>query len=341
MWWAIISIILGILFGVICLGVIALLIDLKVTLLPWLLGKGLYPGADMPYEAEFGPRLFKYESLFIDTDDHVKIHAKFFPTSNEKGTQHVPSILYLYVNGESSGTLPPNYRTLTLYCNILVIDYRCYGLSDKQLPCSEAGLVLDAKAGLDHLYSRTDVDHTRIHVYGRSLGAAVAIGLLSQVKADDQLSPVKSLILENGFTSVNAVIKESVLSKAAYHDMVEHKIDVPRIPRWLIRSAATCLYPLVWLIRDVMIPSTWHSLERIKSLHSSHPDLKLLLLVGAEDTLIPPSHSTQLHDSCLLTDDNKRLVSFSKGNHNNTCHQPNYAETMRALVEAHLPVVNF
>lgn len=55
-----------------------------------------------------------------------------------------------------------------LNCNLLMVEYRGYGLS-KGSP-SEEGLCMDARAALDFLYSRQDVDHRQIIVFGRSLG---------------------------------------------------------------------------------------------------------------------------------------------------------------------------
>ena len=56
--------------------------------------------------------------------------------------------------------------------------YRGYGKSQQARP-DERGLKLDAEAGLRHLLQRTDVDASRIVVFGRSLGGAVAIHLVA------------------------------------------------------------------------------------------------------------------------------------------------------------------
>lgn len=56
----------------------------------------------------------------------------------------------------------------SLHCNILLVEYRGYGLSEGHP--SEEGLYLDAKASLDYLFTRNDVNHSEIVVFGRSLG---------------------------------------------------------------------------------------------------------------------------------------------------------------------------
>ena len=55
-----------------------------------------------------------------------------------------------------------------LECNILMVEYRGYGLS--QGSPSEEGLSMDAQSALDFLSSRADINHKEIIVFGRSLG---------------------------------------------------------------------------------------------------------------------------------------------------------------------------
>lgn len=55
-----------------------------------------------------------------------------------------------------------------LNINILMVEYRGYGLSEGTP--SEQGLYVDAQSALDYLMQRTDIDRTKIIVFGRSLG---------------------------------------------------------------------------------------------------------------------------------------------------------------------------
>lgn len=49
-----------------------------------------------------------------------------------------------------------------------MLEYRGYGLS--QGSPSEEGLYMDARAGIDYLSGRTDINTNEIIVFGRSLG---------------------------------------------------------------------------------------------------------------------------------------------------------------------------
>jgi len=55
-----------------------------------------------------------------------------------------------------------------LRCNIVMLEYRGYGLS-KGKP-TEKGLYLDVRAALDYIASRKDLNHRKIIIFGRSLG---------------------------------------------------------------------------------------------------------------------------------------------------------------------------
>ena len=76
---------------------------------------------------------------------------------------------------------------------VLLFDYRGYAGQDGTP--SEDGLAADARAALEHVRSRPDVDPQRIAYYGESLGAAVAIGLAFD-------SPPAALVLRSPFTSL-------------------------------------------------------------------------------------------------------------------------------------------
>lgn len=55
-----------------------------------------------------------------------------------------------------------------LRCNIVMLEYRGYGLS--QGSPSENGFYMDASAAMDFILTRNDLNLGRIVVFGRSLG---------------------------------------------------------------------------------------------------------------------------------------------------------------------------
>lgn len=85
----------------------------------------------------------------------------------------------------------------TLQCNLLMVEYRGYGLSTG-VPI-ERGLYNDARAAIDYLFTRHDLDLSQIVLFGRSLGGAVAIDVGSDPEYYQKLMCV---VLENTFTSI-------------------------------------------------------------------------------------------------------------------------------------------
>ncbi|HDH03189.1 MAG TPA: alpha/beta hydrolase [Actinobacteria bacterium] len=79
---------------------------------------------------------------------------------------------------------------------VLLVDYRGYG-GNPGRP-TEDGLLTDARAAVDYLATRSDVDADRLAYFGESLGAAVAIGLAEQ-------RPPAALVLRSPFTSLSDV----------------------------------------------------------------------------------------------------------------------------------------
>ena len=85
-------------------------------------------------------------------------------------------------------------------CNVFIIDYRGYGRSSGEP--TEAGLKIDGEDALKYLRTeRTDIDRSKIVIFGRSIGGAVALHVAMKMPGE-----IAGLILENTFTSIPAMI---------------------------------------------------------------------------------------------------------------------------------------
>ncbi|MCH2173720.1 alpha/beta hydrolase [Myxococcota bacterium] len=128
------------------------------------------------------------ENVFLQAEDGVRIHG--FWLSSQGSTR---ALLFLHGNaGNASHRLPNASELVALKTNVLLLDYRGYGLSEGTP--SEAGVYLDAQAGLAHLTNERGFVPKRIFVFGRSLGGAVAVDLAHGRE-------LAGLILESTFTS--------------------------------------------------------------------------------------------------------------------------------------------
>ena len=138
------------------------------------------------------------ESVFITADDDVKIHAFYLPREGANRT-----VFFLHGNaGNASHRLPDAVGLWELGANVLLLDYRGFGLSEGKP--SEQGVYRDGRAGLKYLTEKIGVPLDQIVIFGRSIGTAVAVEI-----ARDQ--PLAGVILVSPMSSGNDVARESGL----------------------------------------------------------------------------------------------------------------------------------
>uniref|UniRef100_A0A8D9EA08 Protein ABHD13 n=1 Tax=Cacopsylla melanoneura TaxID=428564 RepID=A0A8D9EA08_9HEMI len=233
-----------------------------------------------------------YESIFIKSLDGTKIHMYFITQPDTKAKQETMTLVYLHGNAGNIGHRLHNVAGLhsMLKCNVLMVEYRGYGKS--QGSPSEEGLCMDAMASIDYLRSRTDINHRRIVVFGRSLGGAVAIDLLAR---PEYSSKIWCLIVENTFTSI------------------------PDMALLLLKSKVLRKMPLFCFKNKFL--SQW-KIERV-----SNPTF---FIVGLNDHLVPPSMMVKLHENSGST--MKQVVLFESGSHNDTWKCSGYYLTIQQFL---------
>lgn len=156
------------------------------------------------------PTGIPHENVYIRTKDGVKLNLILLrytggdvPPSGAASNQTAappsapPTILYFHGNAGNIGHRVPNalLMLVNLKANVVLVDYRGYGKSEGEP--SEDGLYLDAEATLDYVMTRPDLDKTKVVLFGRSLGGAVAVRLASA-----NPHRVAAIIAENTFLSI-------------------------------------------------------------------------------------------------------------------------------------------
>jgi hypothetical protein len=130
-----------------------------------------------------------YESVDLLTSDNIRLDGWFIPAPENRGV-----ILFCHGN---AGNISHRLESLLLFHKLgfstLIFDYRGYGRSQGRP--SEAGTYLDVKAAWNYLIEERSIAPSRIVLFGRSLGAAVAT---HQATVDTP----GALIVESSFTSV-------------------------------------------------------------------------------------------------------------------------------------------
>jgi len=137
----------------------------------------------------------EYETLWLETEDHERLHAWYVAAPAARAT-----LLFCHGN---AGNISHRIESLRIFnalgLNVLLFDYRGYGLSTGTP--SETGTYRDADAAWRYLLDARRLAPQEIVIAGRSLGAAVAAELASRT------APA-AVVLESAFISVPAMAAE-------------------------------------------------------------------------------------------------------------------------------------
>ena len=186
---------------------------------------------------------------------------------------------FLFLSTGNIGS--PSYIGLYTRCgvNILLVEYRGYGLSDGYP--SEQGFYLDGEAAVKYLMNRTDIDHQQIVLYGHSLGGAVA----THIAAMDSpwKSNISAVILENTFTSIQQIGAHIFRNVLPF---------LSKLPAFLVRNR-------------------FESADKIMNIKAP-----ILFICGDKDEIVP--HHMTIHLSELSTNMLNELAIIPGGSHNDT-----------------------
>jgi abhydrolase domain-containing protein 13 len=210
------------------------------------------PGVPNAYICSPGKYGLEYDDVWLEAADGTKLHC-WHVKARSMNSSPPPVVLFFQENAGNMSFRMPFIALLVhrLHVSVFVLGYRGYGESHGS-PTQE-GLQMDADAALNHVLERSDVDTSKIVVYGKSLGGAVALYVAAKHE-----SKLRGAIVENTFLSVE--------------EMVPHVIPA-------LGFAIGEKKPLNWLVRN-----KWRNRERIKDV------TKLpLLLIGSTQVRLPYS----------------------------------------------------
>jgi fermentation-respiration switch protein FrsA (DUF1100 family) len=175
---------------------VLMLLEEKLIYFPTRYPDGYWNLAQSPAAAGEGrPQI---EDCQIPTSDGLKLHGWYCSPSQTAPGAHCGEvrITLLWFHG-NAGNLSYRYdmilRLVRIPVDVFILDYRGYGKSDGHP--SESGLYLDGMAAWEYLVHRRGISPSRIVLFGKSLGSAVAVDLATRVQA-------AGLIVQSGFTSI-------------------------------------------------------------------------------------------------------------------------------------------
>lgn len=159
-----------------------------------------------------------------------KVHGWWIAASNPAA----PVLFYLHGNGSNLGDLVGRARRFhDLGLAVFLIDYRGYGRSAGPFP-TERRVYEDAEAGWQYLVQTRQIAPDQIHVFGQSIGGAVAIDL------GTHHANAGSIIVESTFTSMR--------------EMVDYSFPLLPVPvDWLLTQRFDSLSKVRWLQVPILL----------------------------------------------------------------------------------------
>ena len=240
-----------------------------------------------------------FESVdIVNPKDGVKTVGYYIkPQTTQANNNKLIAVHFCHANAGNLGHRLPIIRRLRDVCTAKGISISVFmpsyrGYGKSEGRPSEDLIREDVQLGLDWFTDKIKSDDCKLIAYGQSIGGAVAIDLVS--RNQDKFS---GLIVENTFTSLPDLVPDIV--------------------------------PLLWPF-TFMLRQRWPSIDRLYRLKGY--DLKVLLLSGLKDTLIPPKHSQALHSALRKLDVEVELATFTDGSHNDTVLQKGYFDAIARLL---------
>jgi len=130
----------------------------------------------------------EFEDVYFFSSDGIKLNGWHVPAKESRTT-----VLFCHGN---AGNISHRIEIIDIFyrlgLDVFIFDYRGYGRS--QGSPTEEGLYLDAQAAYKYLIDKRKINEESIVVYGKSMGANVAVELCSKVRP-------AALISESAFTS--------------------------------------------------------------------------------------------------------------------------------------------
>ena len=233
------------------------------------------PGYRSP--GEFG---IPFENHHIQSVDGVAVHSWFLlhPQSKER---NLPTIIFFHGNAGNIGVRIPNAAELfKLGSNVLLVEYRGYGESKPEhIKPSEEGIKTDAEAVLDFVINHPQVDPTKVFIFGRSLGGAVAFHVAEYAERNNR--PLAGIIVENTFESIG------------------HMVDF--------------LFPFLSPLKGLLLKNKWDSTVLAGKL-----ELPVLYISGDSDEIVPRSQMHDLFQKSKQSSRLPRFHKVKGGTHNET-----------------------
>lgn len=181
------------------IALVVVLVAVIVGVAAWALQRRLIFLPDTSTPPAAATLLPDAEDVVLTTSDGLELGAWFVPGRNPAGPGADFTVLLAPGNGGNRlGRAQTAADLSAAGFSTLLFDYRGYG-GNLGRP-SEDGVARDARAAMQHLLDREDVDSDRVLYFGESLGCAVVTALAAE-------SPPAGMLLRSPFTDLGSVAR--------------------------------------------------------------------------------------------------------------------------------------
>ena len=248
-----------------------------------------------PAVATLPPAYGDIEEFTVRTEDGVTIRGYHLPvpTMNIAHTKH-PKIHLLQLHGNAGSRyhrIPwAHYTRVRLGCAVTLLDYRGYGGSEGKV--TEAGMILDGKAGIQWAATRANETGSKLVLHLESIGSAAGICAAAALRKDAR----------GGDIGVAGIVAEGGLSSC-----IE------------IAEKVFSFLPVRLMMKD-----KWNGVCGAAA--SLDPAMPFMSMHGTRDEIVPFWCGEKLFESSSST--RKVLKEFKRGGHNNLADQTGYIEAL-------------
>jgi uncharacterized protein len=212
------------------------------------------------------------EDVAFTTADGLRLRGWFVPAAGPGSARPGPAVLVCNGNAGHRAMRAELAAALArMGLAVLLFDYRGYG-GNPGGP-TEEGLAADARAALDHLAGRPEVDPERVVYLGESLGASVALRLATE-------RPPAALVLRSPFPSLAEV------GRRHYPMLPVSLLLWDRYDSWALIGRVRAPLLVVAGGRDRIVPPG-HS----RRLFAAAPEPKRLVVLDGVDHNDPELHA--------------------------------------------------
>lgn len=254
-----------------------------------------------------------FEEATVPTPDGLELPAWFIPAGSDPG----PAVVLVHGWESARDRTLPNAQFLhAAGFHLLTFDVRGHGSNPPdELPISGGEFGADTLAAIHAALARPDV--TSVAVLGHSMGG---VGALLAAAAEPR---------------TGAAVAMS--TPADPYRLTRQTFRLARLP-----IPDPIAYPLAWLTTRVYLRPRGHTVASISAARAVAAYRgPLLLLHGAEDTVVPPSHLERLARAARATrrgvDEAPVETSIVEGGHHSWLYEsPAYRATVARFLATHL-----